>query len=75
MPFVSPVRLTGFGGPIESSAMEGILVFDQTNDLIYHNFNEAMREKMHKQALDLGLLEEETVVSRQRNTLRDGLRR
>uniref|UniRef100_A0A2M4CSJ7 Putative agap011210-pa-like protein n=1 Tax=Anopheles darlingi TaxID=43151 RepID=A0A2M4CSJ7_ANODA len=40
--------------------MEGILVFDQTNDLIYHNFNEGMREKMHKQALDLGLLEEET---------------
>ncbi|XP_050090314.1 Hermansky-Pudlak syndrome 1 protein homolog isoform X1 [Anopheles aquasalis] len=45
--------------------MEGILVFDQTNDLIYHNFNEAMREKMHKQALDLGLLEEETVCPTQ----------
>uniref|UniRef100_A0AAG5DLD3 FUZ/MON1/HPS1 first Longin domain-containing protein n=1 Tax=Anopheles atroparvus TaxID=41427 RepID=A0AAG5DLD3_ANOAO len=40
--------------------MEGILVFDQTNDLIYHTFNEAMREKMLKQAFDLGLLEEET---------------
>lgn len=38
-------------------------MFDQTNDLIYHNFNEAMREKMSKQAYDLGLLDEESVVS------------
>ncbi|XP_058128472.1 BLOC-3 complex member HPS1 [Anopheles ziemanni] len=45
--------------------MEGILVFDQTNDLIYHTFNEAMREKMIKQAFDLGLLEEETVCPTQ----------
>uniref|UniRef100_A0A182MXI0 FUZ/MON1/HPS1 third Longin domain-containing protein n=1 Tax=Anopheles dirus TaxID=7168 RepID=A0A182MXI0_9DIPT len=45
--------------------MEGILVFDQTNDLIYHNFNEPMREKMYKQALDLGLLEEESVCPTQ----------
>nr|XP_049466231.1 Hermansky-Pudlak syndrome 1 protein homolog [Anopheles coluzzii] len=45
--------------------MEGILVFDQTNDLIYHNFNEAMREKMSKQAYDLGLLDEESVCPTQ----------
>uniref|UniRef100_A0A182SCP9 FUZ/MON1/HPS1 first Longin domain-containing protein n=1 Tax=Anopheles maculatus TaxID=74869 RepID=A0A182SCP9_9DIPT len=45
--------------------MEGILVFDQTNDLIYHNFNEAMREKMSKQAYDLGLLDEESACPTQ----------
>ncbi|XP_053670434.1 BLOC-3 complex member HPS1 [Anopheles nili] len=45
--------------------MEGILVFDQTNDLIYHNFNEGMREKMSKQAFDLGLLEEESACPTQ----------
>uniref|UniRef100_A0A182K1A7 FUZ/MON1/HPS1 third Longin domain-containing protein n=1 Tax=Anopheles christyi TaxID=43041 RepID=A0A182K1A7_9DIPT len=45
--------------------MEGILVFDQTNDLIYHNFNEAMRGKMSKQAFDLGLLDEESVCPTQ----------
>ncbi|XP_053659123.1 BLOC-3 complex member HPS1 [Anopheles marshallii] len=45
--------------------MEGILVFDQTNDLIYHNFNEAMREKMSKQAYELGLLDEESACPTQ----------
>ncbi|XP_058065061.1 BLOC-3 complex member HPS1 isoform X2 [Anopheles bellator] len=48
--------------------MEGILVFDQTNDLIYHDFNESMREKMYKQALDLGLLEEETCPTQELNS-------
>uniref|UniRef100_A0A182WDD6 Uncharacterized protein n=1 Tax=Anopheles minimus TaxID=112268 RepID=A0A182WDD6_9DIPT len=45
--------------------MEGILVFDQTNDLIYHNFNEAMQEKMSKQAYELGLLDEESACPTQ----------
>ncbi|XP_065092961.1 BLOC-3 complex member HPS1 [Ochlerotatus camptorhynchus] len=39
--------------------MEGVLIFDQNNDLIYQNFNDAMRAKMCKHAIDLGLMENE----------------
>ncbi|XP_058828626.1 BLOC-3 complex member HPS1 [Topomyia yanbarensis] len=39
--------------------MEGVLIFDQNNDLMYQNFNDAMRAKMYKHAIDLGLMEDE----------------
>ncbi|XP_062698219.1 BLOC-3 complex member HPS1 [Aedes albopictus] len=38
--------------------MEGVLLFDQNNDLIYQNFNDAMRAKMTRHAIDLGLMED-----------------
>ena len=44
--------------------MEGVLLFDQNNDLIYQNFNDAMRAKMTRHAIDLGLMEDVKRVSK-----------
>ncbi|EDS25969.1 HPS [Culex quinquefasciatus] len=44
--------------------MEGVLIFDQSNDLIYQNFNDAMRAKMSRHAIDLGLMEDDKRDSR-----------
>lgn len=48
--------------------MEGVLIFDQSNDLIYQNFNDAMRAKMSRHAIDLGLMEDDKRVSKQRES-------
>ena len=48
-----------------SEKMEGILVFDHTNDLIYQHLNDALKGKMIKQGKKMGILDEsETFVSR-----------
>lgn len=49
---------------LPSAKMEGVLIFDQNNDLIYQNFNDAMRAKMCKHAIDLGLMENVKRVSK-----------
>ena len=44
--------------------MEGILVFDFSNDLIYQNMNDGLKNKMIKQGKKMGLLDsEEAFVS------------
>ncbi|XP_055595934.1 BLOC-3 complex member HPS1 isoform X2 [Uranotaenia lowii] len=47
-----------------TKAMEGVLIFDQSNDLIYQNVNDALRAKLTRHAIDLGLLEDEKRDSR-----------
>ncbi|XP_055535291.1 BLOC-3 complex member HPS1 [Wyeomyia smithii] len=39
--------------------MEGVLIFDHNNDLMYQNLNDAMRAKMYKHATELGLVQDD----------------
>lgn len=41
--------------------MDGLLIFDQQNDVIYTNFNDQMRTKLYELALEQELIEADAV--------------
>lgn len=41
--------------------MDGLLIFSQTNDLIYRKFDEGMKNKIRENALAQGLVQESSV--------------
>jgi hypothetical protein len=43
--------------------MNGVLVFDLSNDLIYKHINGAFKDKVHELALAQGLIAEDAVSS------------